>query len=253
MKSTGQPTDIGLNRTGVQISPKLAKEMEEGARQIHPPPGGEEKIAEVRMSYQARAMPVGTMPPPGTIKGMAKAAGKAIKGEKATALLDKMGERMAFERTGVRLYEAMITKLMGSGEMDEIGLTEEALRKIQAEELEHMYLVAEAIEKMGGDPTTETPCADVAGVQAEGLVQTLVDPRTTVAQGLSSILAAELVDNASWELLVELSREFGSDELANSFEVARQEEQEHLRLVRGWYVALTKRESEGMPAVTQPT
>ena len=140
-----------------------------------------------------------------------------------------------------------------SGEMEDIGLTEEALRKIQTEELDHMYLVAEAIEQMGGDPTTETPCADVAGVQAEGLVQTLVDPRTTVAQGLSSILAAELVDNASWELLVELAREFGNDALADSFDVARRQEVEHLRQVRGWYETLTKREAEGMPAFTQPT
>src|SRR5690606_6807389 len=194
----GQPTDSGMNRTGVQIAPKLAKEMEEGARKVQPPPGDEGKIAEVRNNYHSRATPVGTMPPPGTMKGMAKAVGKALKGEKATALLDKLGERLAFERTGVRLYEAMITKVLALGELDDIGLTEEALRHLQAEELEHMYLVHEAIENMGADPTVQTPCADVVGVQAEGLMQVLVDPRTTIAQGLGAILNAELVDNASW-------------------------------------------------------
>lgn len=253
MKSTGGPTDIGMNRTGVQISPKLAKEMEEGARKVQPPPGDEAKIAEVRANYHSRATPVGTMPPPGTMKGMAKAAGKALKGEKATALLDKMGERLAFERTGVRLYEAMITKLLALGEMEDIGLTEEALRHIQREELEHMVLVSEAIESMGADPTTQTPCADVAGVQAEGIAQVLVDPRTTVAQGLSSILAAELVDNASWELLTELARDAGNDELANSFDRAWREEMEHLRQVKGWFVELSKREARGVPAIGQPT
>ncbi len=249
----GQPTDIGMNRTGVQIAPKLAKEMEEGARKVQPPPGDEGKIAEVRNNYHSRATPVGTMPPPGTMKGMAKAVGKALKGEKATALLDKLGERLAFERTGVRLYEAMITKVLALGELDDIGLTEEALRHLQAEELEHMYLVHEAIENMGADPTVQTPCADVVGVQAEGLMQVLVDPRTTIAQGLGAILNAELVDNASWELLVELTQEAGNDELANAFEQARRTEEEHLRKVRGWYEALARREAEGVPHFTQPS
>lgn len=253
MKSTGQPTDIGMNRTGVQISPKLAKEMEESSRKMEPPPGDEAKIAEVRMAYQARATPIGTMPPPGTVKGMAKSAGKALKGEKATALLDKMGERMAFERTGVRLYEAMVTKLMASGELDEIGLTEEALRTIQMDELRHMHIMVEAIEKMGGDPTTETPCADVVGVEASGLVEVLTDPRTTVSQGLSAILAAELVDNASWELLADLAREFGSEAMAETFEEAHRAEMDHLRRVKSWYEALARREASGVPGMSQPT
>lgn len=249
MKTSG---DMGKNRTGVRMSPKEAKAMEEAAANIHPPPGDESKIAEVRESYHARAIPVGSVPPPGSVKGMAKAAASAVTGKKASVLLDKMGERMAFERTGVRLYEALITKLASAGEVDSIGLTEEALRKIQDDELRHMQIVAEAIEEMGADPTAETPCADVAGVQAKGILQVLTDPRTTLAQGLSAILTAELVDNASWEMLVDLARDFGNDEAANAFEDARRQEEEHVRLVRGWLEALTRQESLGAPVHAPP-
>lgn len=252
MKSTGQPSDIGKNRTGIQMSPKQAKAMEEGSSRVQPPPGDESKIAEVREGYHARATPVGTMAPPGTLKGMAKSAGKALTGHKATVLLDKMGERMAFERTGVRLYDALIAKVSASGEVDSIGLTEAALRKIQTDELRHMQIVAEAIEEMGADPTSETPCADVAGVQALGVMQVLTDPRTTVSQGLAAILTAELVDNASWEMLVDLAREFGNDELANTFDEARRQEEEHLRQVKGWIEGLTKQESLGVSSPAAP-
>jgi len=241
-----------MNRTGTKTSPDEAKAMEKAAANIQPPPGDESKIAEVRESYHARATPVGSVPPPPTVKGMAKTAVSALGGKKATVLLDKMGERMAFERRGVRLYEALVTKLASSGEVDSIGLTEEALRKIQRDELRHMQIVVEAIEEMGADPTAETPCADVAGVEAKGLLQVLTDPRTTVAQGLSAILAAELVDNASWEMLVDLVRDFGNEELANSFDEARRQEEEHLRLVRGWLEALTRQETLGAAAHAPP-
>jgi hypothetical protein len=48
------------------------------------------------------------VPPPTSMKGMAKSALQALKGEKATVLIDKLAERLAFERTGTRLYETLI-------------------------------------------------------------------------------------------------------------------------------------------------
>lgn len=246
MKPTDQPADMGMNRTGVAMSPMHSKKMEEASGKVVPPPGDEEKMAEVREGYQAQATPVGTMPPPKDLKGAAKAAGKALKGEKANVLLDKIGERMAFERAGVRLYDALISKLRGSGmDYSGVGLTEEALSEIRADELRHMLLLSDALEEMGGDPTTVTPCADVAGVEAEGVVQVLTDPRTTLNQGLGAILAAELVDNASWEMLVDLTRNLGNEDMAQRFEQALNEEVEHLRKVRGWAEALVMAEATG--------
>lgn len=237
-----------MNRTGIALSPIHAKQMEDASSRVQPPPGDEEKMAKLRESYQAQAAPIGTMPPPKGLKGVVKAAGKALQGQRATVFLDKLGERMAFERAGVRLYDALISKIRGGVDPGIPGLTVQALQAIRTDELRHMQIVAEAIEEMGADPTTETPSADLIGVEAIGLVQVLTDPRTSIGQGLGAVLAAELVDNASWEVLVDLARTFGMEDMAQRFEEALHAEEEHLRKVREWMIASTMAEATGQAA-----
>ncbi|HZH03956.1 MAG TPA: ferritin-like domain-containing protein, partial [Myxococcaceae bacterium] len=97
---TKDPTDMGMNRTGIQTSPVLSKELIEAARASVPSsPGGSEGIAQVRAEYARESGPMGTMPPPTKLKGIATSAMTAMKGEKPTVLLDKIGARLAFERT----------------------------------------------------------------------------------------------------------------------------------------------------------
>jgi hypothetical protein len=106
-------------------------------------------------------------------------------------------------------------------------------------ELRHFALLTGALEALGADPTCQTPGADASAVMSIGLVQTLTDPRTTIAQGLEALLTAELVDNASWELLIQLTEQAGQDELAARFRAALDEEAEHLVKVRGWLTRAT--------------
>ncbi|WP_373047800.1 ferritin-like domain-containing protein [Vulgatibacter sp.] len=243
------PVDMGKNRTGAAMSPKQSKKMFEFAQDARVPPGDERAMASMRGAYSSNGETIGTMPPPSSVKGAVKAAGTMMTGRKPTVLLDKLGERLAFERTGTRLYEAVRAKLAALGGGNGIGIHEEALREIQDQETEHMQLLAEAIEKLGADPTTETPSADMAGVQAMGVMQVITDPRTTIPQCLSALLTAELVDNASWEMLIELADEFGQDELVPEFRRALQEEQRHLQLVKGWLTEATRLEAHGEAAV----
>jgi hypothetical protein len=105
-----------------------------------------------------------------------------------------------------------------------------------------------AMQKMGGDPTAQTPCADVTATASMGIVQVLTDPRTTLAQCLNAILSAELTDNAGWELLVQLAEDAGESELAGRFLGALGQEQEHLAIVKGWLTQLVT-EGAGTPAV----
>jgi bacterioferritin (cytochrome b1) len=65
-------------------------------------------------------------------------------------------------------------------------------------------------------------------------MQVVTDPRTTVAQALNALLTAELADNASWELLIELAQQAGHKDMASEFTAALQDEQRHLDRVRGW-------------------
>ena len=102
------------------------------------------------------------------------------------------------------------------------------LQHICEEEARHFGLIAECIEKLGGDPTAQTPCADVTGVESSGLMQVVTDPKTTVNQSLHALLVAELADNAAWEELIVLAKALGQDEMVQRFEEALGEEREHL-------------------------
>jgi hypothetical protein len=190
-------------------------------------------IALERAEHSKEAPPVGTMPIPGNLKGAAKTVAKALKGEKATVFLDKLGERLAFERTGVRLYDAVLAKMPAS-RLEEGSLTVEEVRRFRDAELAHAHLVKQAIEEVGGDPTAVTPCADLAGVQAQGLVQVVTDPRTTLTQCLDALLTAELADNDGWKLLIAMAEAAGQQELASRFSDALAEEDRHLTSMRSW-------------------
>lgn len=143
------------------------------------------------------------------------------------------GERLAFERAGTRLYETMLFKC---GAVDAAGhpVDVAALARIRDDEESHFRLVHKFLERLGADPTAMTPSADMVGVQGMGLMQVISDPRTTIAQALNALLTAELSDNASWDLLIELARQTGHEDMAGEFAAALETERQHLAMVRGW-------------------
>jgi rubrerythrin len=222
-------TEIGINHTGLKVAPEAANRMMETIELTKPPRGDERGLAKIRSAYTAEADPVGSMPDP------------SLRGVEAV-LMDKLGERLAFERSGTRLYDALMAKCQAEKKsavpMDE-------LQHIRDEEAEHFALVGAAIQSLGGDPTAQTPGADVTGVEGMGLMQVLTDPKTTVAQALHAILVAEMTDNAAWEELVELTTQAGNDDLVERFIKAHEEELEHLQKVQAWYKAATLNSGSG--------
>jgi ferritin-like protein len=236
-------TNLGSNRTGLATSPALAAALVEATRETVPSARGDARtLAAVRIDYAKVAEPVGSMPPPASLKEAAKTVFKALRGQKATVLLDKLGERLAFERSGVRLYDALISKLEAFGSWAG-GPSLAELENIRSDERNHFLLVKSAMEEMGSDPTAVTPSANAQAVISKGLPALLGDPRTDLRQGLEAILVAELVDNDGWENLINLARALGQDELAARMDRALQEEQDHLRRVRRWLTAALSNEA----------
>ena len=221
---------VGTNVTGIQMSPKDTKKLLEAVNEILPDvPGDEAGIALERKYRAGEADRIGSVPIPGSAKGMLKTSFDMLKGKSPEILIDKLGERLAFERTGVRLYEAMIAKAQA---LEATGELLDSLKLIRDQEVEHMQLVARAMEKLGADPTAQTPCADVTGVMSMGIMQVITDPRTNIAQGLDALMSAELIDNAAWELLISLAEGAGHDGIAESFGHARIQEADHLVRIR---------------------
>ncbi|WP_182989426.1 ferritin-like domain-containing protein [Massilia sp. Se16.2.3] len=190
---------VGMNKTGVQMSPLQTKAMLDDDRIIaRGHPGDETAMAQLRQSYIAEGDNVGSIPMPGTMKGMVSMGVNMLKGDKPQVLLDKLAERLAMERTATRLYDALLTKLAVVNE-GRASINLDDVASIRGDEARHALLLRDAITSMGGDPTAMTPSADMAGVEAMGLVQVLNDPRTSLAQSLHAILTAELSDGVGWE------------------------------------------------------
>jgi rubrerythrin len=255
---TAKPTDIGPNRTGISVSPRQSKEAVESAQQ-----GVARESLDVGAHHRSAVAvardsePLGTMPPPASVKGAAKAMLERMKGNQPTVFLDAIGERIAFERTGVRLYEALLCRFdaahphAGSPSRGE-------LERIRDEELGHFQMLCRAMEQLGGDPTTVTPSADAIAVASSGLVGLVNDPRATLTEGLKAILVAELADNDSWAMLCRMADDLGQDDLAEQFRNALTAEEEHLASVRSWLQATVEGQlgispsAEARPEAPQP-
>lgn len=228
-----KPTDTGTNRTGIATSPLDSPELIRGAQAAGDGDLDGATLRAERATYARHASPVGTVPPPASVKGMAKTVLEKLKGHKPTVFIDKLGQRLAYERTGVRLYEALLVKREGA-DPHPGGPTREELEEIRAEEHQHVTILREAMEYLGADPTAMTPCADIMGVASLGWIQVLSDPRTTLNQCMDVMLAVELADVDGWLVLVELANSLGFDDLAKKFALANDHEEEHARKMRSW-------------------
>jgi bacterioferritin (cytochrome b1) len=223
--------DMGGNLSGIKTAPdELVNEQIEGAVAAGPNPAGGPEIADSeRAVYIEEGFPIGSLPDlpfDAEPKADSETSGMAV-------FMDKLGERLAFERMGTRLYDALINKCKTLADTDNSPTVAE-LQEIRDEELRHFTLLTEVITQLGGDPTVQTPCADVSAVASMGIMQVLVDPRTTMAQCLNAILTAELTDNAGWEMLIDLADELGHNDLNESFTEALENEQDHLTNVQTW-------------------
>jgi len=228
-----------MNKTGVNTAPDQSRAMME-APSLFPPsaPGDELQILAVREQYLAEGEPIGSIPLPLPPKGVRESGKSQIGAQHPLVFVDKLGERLAFERTGTRLYQAFLGKIMAEGAPQRL-ISVEMVQQALEEEARHFMLIHQAIVRLGGDPTAVTPSADVIGVASMGLLQVVSDPRTTVDQCLCAMLTAELVDNDSWPLLIRLAESLGHREMATEFSVAMQNEERHLANVRNWVTALT--------------
>jgi hypothetical protein len=211
-----------VNLTGIGAAPDRAARMTEATQEFPPSSSGSElDLAAVRVACAREAMSPsdGATPPPAP-----------------SLLMDKLGERLAFERAGTRLYEALLSKHDVDGSF-EGGPSREDIVEILSEELAHFHLLAEAIEALGGDPTELTPSANLQLVASHGVGQVLTDPTTSLAQCLEAIAMAELTDNECWETLGGLAQLAGNEGLSAQCEQALATEAEHLEKVRTWIAA----------------
>lgn len=230
-------TQMGRNRTGIDMSPIDSKEMIRGSENYAPSQGNGLSLSAIERDYIQHSEAVGSVPIPGTIKGALKSVMDKVSGRNPEMLINKLGERLAYERSGVRIYESFITKCETAMAQDPASqqIPMDQLREIRDQEAQHFQLLKESIESLGADPTAQTPDADMTGVASMGLMKVVMDSRTTVSQSLEAMLSIELTDNAAWELLIKLAEDMGLTDMSNEFRRALHQEEIHLQRIRQWY------------------
>jgi hypothetical protein len=107
---------MGMNRTGMKMSPFSGGDMAEFAESMadRAPVDGM-GTAVMHRAYVVEADTVGSVPIPGTVRGALSTVAGKLMGDKPEVFIDKLGERLAFERTGARLYDALLMKCDASG------------------------------------------------------------------------------------------------------------------------------------------
>lgn len=216
------PKIAPLNRTGTRAAQPLLEEMldtEELVRCDTPAPGP--TGTEMRTECIEEAEPIGSRT-------------DAVMEPAKSMMLDSLGGRLAYERGGARLYEALIRKAEAIAHLQGLKDCLPDLRHIRDEEVEHAVLLKRVIQSLGGDPTLETPGADLEGVMSSGLFQVVHDPRTTMLECLRCAVVAELADIENWTALTAKADRFLSNELAGQVAEALAHELDHLALIRKW-------------------
>jgi hypothetical protein len=225
-----QMPQTGDNKTGAGFAPDRAREMTNAPADLRAPTshGDGRNPGELHVEYANEGIRIGSIPRMG-------GDGEPIR-EELAPFLDKLGARLAFERSGVRLYDALLAKFDAYGGFSG-GPSREDLWEIRTEEHQHLLLLQETIQELGGDATAMTPSANLESAIGKGVGVVVGDPRTTLLEGLEAIVVTELSDNENWEALAELAELGGLAQLVESFQQALATEATHLEKVRAWVAA----------------
>ena len=176
---------------------------------------------------------------------------KALAQNNRDKLIDVLTERLTFERAGVKLYDKVIQQVRSSKERA-IGKMLGQLTEHRNQEKEHEEWLEEQIRNLGGDAHGSTDKSRLIETESKGIEEVILGNGATLPQMFHALLAAELVDNAGWDLLVGLADEADDDEAKRAFKRRLHEEAEHLVFVRRAVEDFTAHEVLG-ESVSMPT
>lgn len=156
-------------------------------------------------------------------------------------VIDVLTERLTFERTGVRLYDRVLERIRATGDPD-VAQLHDPMTAYRDQEKEHEEWLEATIRALGGSAHAMTSKAQLVQTESRGIEAVIFDDRATLPQMLHALLAAELVDNAGWDLLVALADEANDHEMKKEFKRRLHEEEDHLALLQRAVARFAKRE-----------
>lgn len=146
-------------------------------------------------------------------------------------VVDYLAERLAFERFGVRLYDALLARLE-EAEGPELQAVAALLRPQREAEREHAAWLEGQLAALGASSHPASARAALSREEMRGLGHVVLEGEGPLPHLLHALLAAELVDHAGWDLLVALADEAHDAEALRELRRRRDEEAHHLALCR---------------------
>ena len=143
-------------------------------------------------------------------------------------VIELLSERLAYERSGIKLYDAILKKVRRSRHTQLKKLVKE-LESHRDQEVEHAEWCEENIRMLGGDPDEKTERTLLVETEAQGIEQ-IVFGDAPLSQMFHALNMAELGDNAGWAQLVGIAEQCGDEEARAEFQERLEHEEEHLRL-----------------------
>jgi bacterioferritin (cytochrome b1) len=146
-------------------------------------------------------------------------------------LIELLHERLTFERTSVKLYDRVLSLMAGSQESQILGMLD-TMQAYRDEEAEHQAWLEEQIQALGGDVNGESERSRLVATESRGIEQVILREDVELQHLFHALMAAELVDNAGWDLLAALAEEADDDDALDAFTLRQAEEEDHLEYLR---------------------
>jgi bacterioferritin (cytochrome b1) len=156
---------------------------------------------------------------------------KMLAAKNPEKLIDLLHERLTFERTSVKLYDRVLSLMATSNDSQVRGMLD-TMQAYRDEEAEHQAWLEEQIQALGGDVNAETELSRLVAEEARGIEQVILSQGVELPHLFHALMAAELVDNAGWDLLAALAEEADDDEALDALTLRQAEEEDHLEYLR---------------------
>ena len=153
-----------------------------------------------------------------------------LKNYEAAKVIDLLNERLCFERAGVKLYDRVLD-VMRSITDENVARMLPEMQEHRDEEKEHEEFLEACIRELGGDAHSDTDKSRLVTRESKGIEEVVMSD-AQLPHLLHAMLAAELVDNAGWDLLAQVADEAGDSKAKREFKKRLHEEEDHLLFVR---------------------
>jgi len=158
-------------------------------------------------------------------------------------LLDLLNERLTFERMSVKLYDMILSRMKRSQDRPILGMVGQ-MTKQRNEVKEHEEWLEDRVRELGSDAHTMTEMSELVDRELSGLLE-VVTSQEELPHSFHALLAAELVDDTGWKLLLQLADEAGDDEARRDLRKRALEQEEHLVFIRSVVAAFARNEVLG--------